>query len=43
MPSDVDLLLDEAVEQRLMQVENVDCVDVLYAVCVDESGCARGC
>ena len=36
MPSDVGILHDDAVEQRLMQVENVDYVDVLYVVCVDE-------
>ena len=37
MPSDVDILLHEAVEQKLIQVEKkVDCVDVLYVICVDE-------
>ena len=29
MPDDVGILEDDAVEQGLMQVENVDCVDVL--------------
>ena len=36
MPSDVGILQDDAVEQRLMHVENIDCVDVLYVVYVDE-------
>ena len=29
MPDDVDILEDGAVEERLMQVEGGDCVDVL--------------
>ena len=35
MPSDVGILQDDAVEQGLTQVENVDCVDVLNVVYVD--------
>ena len=36
MPGDVDILGDGVVEQRLMQVVDVDCDDELEVVCIDD-------